>query len=111
MRMMRIGDVSQTEPVHFRVKRVGTNPRSGPLSPEELVVTIERIGAAEIQLGISSSQFEPYRAAVVAAIASGAVYWVDWDYSKPTAAPHHADETMLDRLLNAIRDDQRVDPD
>jgi hypothetical protein len=109
--MTRADDVSQVSPVQFRLKRVGANPRPHQLSPNELVVTIERIGASEIELGISSAQFEPYRAAVIAAIESGAVYWVDWDYARPTAAPHHADETMLDRLLNAVRNDQRVTPD
>ena len=108
---MQTSDVSQHEPVYVRARHVGANPRPSQLSPDELVVTIERIGAAETQFGISSSQFEPYRTAVVAAIDSQAVYWVDWDYSKPAAAPHHADETMLDRLLNAIRNDQRVDVD
>jgi hypothetical protein len=109
--MTRADDVSQVRPVQFRVKRVGANPRPHQLSPNELVVTIERIGASEIELGISSAQFEPYRAAVIAAIESGAVYWVDWDYPKPTAAPHHEDETMLDRLLNAIKNGQRVEGD
>jgi hypothetical protein len=107
--MIRTGDVSQVNPVQFRVTRVGVNPLPSQLSPNELVVTIERLGAAEIALGISSQQFEPYRAAVLAAIESGAVYWVDWDYSKAAAWPHHEDETMLDRLLNAIKNGQSVE--
>lgn len=110
--MVTTTNITQAEPVHFRVQEVSPHPFPQLARSETVVLRIVRAGkGGGINFEMSLRQFLPYRDAVEEAIRSGALYWVDWDYSKTPTFPPPMNDTTLDRLLKAIKDRQFVRSD
>src|SRR5215831_16364600 len=92
--------ITQKEPVHFRVRSIEPHPVPAHLrSPwDELLLSIDRIGQAGINFGLSREQYAPYHEAVTEAVATQQVYWVDLDYSNTTNWPPSLDDATSDRF-------------
>ncbi len=104
-------NVTQEEPVHFRVAGVQPNPVTPHPPSDAIVLSIEYVNKpGGGHFGMSPNRYAPHRDALAEAINSQAVYWVDWDDSKTPNWPPRMDDSLLDRLLRAIADRQLVTP-
>jgi hypothetical protein len=97
-------EATPAEPVRFRVTYGGPNPlyaAIGRRSAEAMVVRIARLDRAGSQaFPMPIATFSPQSEAIREAIASRAVYWVDW--SRPHPAYPLGEATKLARLLDAM---------
>jgi hypothetical protein len=101
----------QEGPIQFRVLDVFDHPVPELARPGEIVLRLEHINKRPRLHNWSflRSQLAPYRDAIADAIRSGAVYWVDLDYSKAHWLPR-VNDSALDRILEAVKNRQLVPP-
>lgn len=106
--MVRATNITQKEPIQFRVEWVDLH-LFGPNAPSDgLMVRIQPMGQPASTFFMSRATYEPYREAVAEAIASQAVYWVDWYFPEASALSPRRDDSPRDRLLQAIKNQQIV---
>lgn len=106
--MAQAGKVAPGRRVRFRV--LGLVPAPGPSGANLLLLTIGRLdGAPEQTFGVRAAALAPHREAVAAAVAAGAVHWVDFGHQGGNW-PRGAGSTV-ERLLAAVTARQTVPPD
>jgi hypothetical protein len=98
-------DSTQEERIRFRVVRID-QPRF--LRRPKIVLNFDRMNISGMSYGLKKETLAPYLETVNEAIASGAEYWVDLDYSMTPTFPMAVNDVQLDRILNAIKDGQIV---
>jgi hypothetical protein len=100
--------VSHEAPLHFRVRDITPNPLStSPLDQLNLSIAYaDKPGT--IYFSTSVDVLAPYREALHDAITAPAVYWVNWHYPDSQLWPAEPRDSTLDRLLDAVRNQQVV---
>ena len=102
-------NITQEEPVHFRITGIQPNPIAPHSRSNEIVLSVSYVNKpGGIHFGMSTEHYLPYRDILTEAIDSQAVYWVDWDYSKTPSWPPRMNDSTLDRLLRAVESRQFV---
>jgi hypothetical protein len=96
---------TQEERILFRVVELD-QPRL--LRGPKIVLNFDRINMSGMHYGLKKQTLAPYLDSVKEAIASGAEYWVDLDYSMTPTFPMALNDSQLDRILNAIKTRQIV---
>lgn len=107
--MTATDSLSQEEPVRFRVESFGPNMTINRMMPAEPMIVSFRFrdGAGRI-IGVTPGQIAPYEESLRDAVDSRVTYWVEaLDSDLPTSTLKRHD-TILYRLLNAVRDRQIV---
>jgi hypothetical protein len=98
-------DSTQEERIRFRVVELD-QPRF--LRRPKIVLNFDRMNISGMSYGLKKETLAPYLETVNEAIASGAEYWVDLDYSMTPTFPMAVNDVQLDRILNAIKTRQIV---
>ncbi len=93
------------ERIHFHVVELDEpHLLRGP----KIVLNFDRINMSGMHYGVKKETLAPFLDSVKEAVASGAEYWVDLDYSMTPTFPMALNDTQLDQILNAIRSRQLV---
>jgi hypothetical protein len=100
--------VSLEDPLRFRVRDITPNPLStSPL--DQLILSIAYADKpGTIYFSMSVDVLAPYREALQEAITAQAILWVNWHYPDSQLWPAKPHDSTLDRLLEAVRNQQVV---
>ncbi len=98
--------------VHFRVTGIDRYAFPDPVEETHMVLRVHYLNPEDRLRGatfdLPPDTYATYREAVDAAITSGATYWVILDPAEMASTPHPRGMTAVDRLLQAIADQQTV---
>jgi hypothetical protein len=101
-------ETTEEERILFRVVELD-QPRF--LRGPKIVLNFDRINMSGMHYGVKKETLAPYLETIEEAIASGAEYWVDLDYSMTPTFPMALNDSQLDRILNAIKNRQIASPE
>jgi hypothetical protein len=100
--------VSHEAPLHFWVRDIAPNPLSTSLLDQLILSIAYADKPGTIYFSTSVDVLAPYREPLHEAITEQAVFWVNWHYPDSQLWPAKPHDSTLDRLLEAIRNQQVV---
>jgi hypothetical protein len=96
--------------IRFRVAAVEPFSLQDPAKQTHMMLQVEYADPEDQLRGalfeLDSGQYLTYQAAITAAIASGATYWVNWSGTTTSNAMHVEGDTVAQHLLDAIANRQ-----
>lgn len=104
--------ISQEEPVHFRVNSFAPNTLPAPLSrPGEWVLDVHLDmphRKEHLNFHLMPDEFTPYQDAIQEALRTQNLYWVDWNFENRSAMAGFPTDSTDRRLLQALENRQII---